>query len=192
MKPAAWSTTHTHLELFHGCLLFAARRIAVGVNPTVGNPSTDFGRGFYTTTRLDQAEQWARRVYRKTYPLKNPSDPPTIVKFVVPLDLLASLNSLSFVRGDSSNAAFWSFVAHCRASGKVVRSHLHPDKRRAPPNDWYDMIVGPVASWPPKRGHQYVLGSRNGMNFATYDQFSFHTNAAAKILNNPQLIPLKP
>ena len=178
MASPAWLTINTHLTLYHGCLGIAAARIRASVDPTVGRPATDFGTGFYTTTRFDQAEEWARHVHSVKYPAGNPADPPTVVKFVVPLNGLAGLNSLPFVRGDSSNGTFWSFVAQCRAG----HSHAHPV--RIPPGDWYDTVVGSVASWPPKAGFPPCsLGEWNGVDWTAYDQFSFHTAAAAAELN---------
>ena len=178
MASPAWLTINTHLTLYHGCVAIAAARIRAGVNPAVGRPATDFGTGFYTTTRFDQAEEWARHVHSVKYPAGNPADPPTVVKFVVPLNGLAGLNSLPFVRGDSSNGTFWSFVAQCRAG----HSHAHPV--RIPPGDWYDIVVGSVASWPLKTGlPPYSLGGWNGIDWTAYDQFSFHTVAAAAELN---------
>ena len=63
------------------------------------------------------------------------------------------------------------------------------------------MVVGPVASWPPKSGHPlYALGDWTGIDWAAYDQYSFHTAAAAAVLNgldraNPaefEIIPVAP
>ncbi len=49
-------------------------------------------------------------------------DAPAVVKFRVPLDALAALHSMAFVRGELTHAAFWSLVNHCRAGN----SHAHP------------------------------------------------------------------
>lgn len=191
----AWTTINTHLTLYHGCVATAAARIRVAVGTRIGSPNTDFGCGFYTTTRLDQAEEWARERYWDKYPAGNPVDLPVAVQFVVPLADLADLNSLMFVRGDPTNVTFWSLIRHCRAGN----SHAHPV--RISPNDWYDMVVGPVASWPPKAGKPlYSLGAWDGTNWAAYDQFSFHTAAATTVLNslnraNPaefDVLPVKP
>ena len=84
-----------------------AASIGTRVHTRAGRTDTDFGNGFYNTTRLDQASAWAKEVYWDTYPSGNPADPPAVVKFVVPLAELADLNSLPFVRGDATNATFW-------------------------------------------------------------------------------------
>lgn len=176
--PPAWPTISTHVTLYHGCTKFDALRIRAGVNPTVGHPQTDFGRGFYTTTRRDQAEEWAYIKYDTKYPLGHPVDVPAVVRFRVPLaglDGLAELESLAFVRGDPGHEMFWSFVTHCRGGN----SHRHPV--RTTPDDWYDLVSGPVAALPLDR--RQVHGAWDGTTFAAYDQYSFHSTRAADVLN---------
>ena len=181
-----WPSINTHLTLYHGCVSSRATSIKNGVHPRRGRPDTDFGCGFYTTTREHQAVAWAMEVYDLAYPKNlfpngNPDDPAAVVKFVVPLAALASLNSLAFVQGDSSNSMFWSFVIHCRDGN----SHAHPSPLRIPPDAWYDMVVGPVASWPQKSGVSlYCKGTANDVDWEAFDQFSFHTDAAADVLNH--------
>jgi len=176
-KLPAWTTINTHVTLRHGCTRFNALRIQAGVNPTVGKPHTDFGRGFYLTARVDQAAQWARRQFLAAYPGGTKTaggDRPAIVSFRVPLDALSRLPSLAFVRGEPTNDTFWSFVTHCRGGN----SHAHPIL--LPPNDWYDVVSGPVAALP--------LANRTAI--AGYDQFSFHTATAAAMLNAiPRVAP---
>lgn len=171
--PPAWGVLGTHVELWHGCVRSHAATIqANGVSPTAGRPDVDFGRGFYTTTRRDQAERWARKKYRGLTPHKRAGDAPALIRFRVPLDRLAVLASLMFVRGDAGHDAFWSFVAH----GRVAGSHLNPG--RAAPNDWYDVVCGPLAvAWPPS----------GRVVFPDHDQFSFHTDAAVAILNDAMM-----
>lgn len=169
-KLPAWPTINTHVTLHHGCTRFNALRIQAGVNPAVGKSRTDFGQGFYLTTRHDQAEKWARRQFLAAYPLGKKAaggDQPAVVSFRVAWDALAGLHSLACVRGEPANDTFWSFVTHCRGGN----SHAHPS--RPAPGDWYDVVSGPVASMP--------LAKR--LVIAGYDQFSFHTTAAAAMLN---------
>jgi Protein of unknown function (DUF3990) len=183
MTIPAWPTINTHLTLYHGCVESAAKKIETAVGVRVGRPNVDFGNGFYTTTIWDQAVAWAGKVYEKKYPPRlfrngNPADPPAVVKFVIPLAELARMNSFVFVRGAATNVQFWSLIRHCRAGN----SHAHPV--RIPPEDWYDMVVGPVASWPPKAGLPlYCYGLHNGTDWEAFDQFSFHTPTAVEMLN---------
>src|SRR5260370_31419278 len=49
-----------YVTLWHGCTTDDKNKIeANGVNPSLGRPNTDFGRGFYTTTIERQARHWA-------------------------------------------------------------------------------------------------------------------------------------
>jgi hypothetical protein len=143
-----------------------------GVDPKRGRPNVDFGHGFYTTTFEWQARQWARDAYRRKYKFGNPKDPPAVLKFKVDLDDLAPLENLAFVRGSPDNDLFWSFVVHCRAS---TAAHIQVHRAHRPaPRDWFDVVSGPVAaSW--SGGFRKI--------FRGFDQFSFHTVAAAAVLD---------
>lgn len=57
----AWPDwNNPEIVLYHGTLQEHTQTIrANGVDTSLGRPNTDFGRGFYTTTRLAQAEEWA-------------------------------------------------------------------------------------------------------------------------------------
>jgi hypothetical protein len=171
----AWSTLNSVLELWHGTTQTAAQDIqANGVDLTKGRHALDFGQGFYTTTSRDQAEKWARVLHSRLPGAARSVQRPAILLFRVPLGQLAQLESLMFVRGDSGHDAFWSFVAYCRGGTPAApRRHLHPN--RSAPNDWYDVVCGPVAlRWPPD----------GRVVAADWDQFSFHTGAAVAILDS--------
>ncbi|HKB05204.1 MAG TPA: DUF3990 domain-containing protein [Gemmataceae bacterium] len=171
--PPPWVGTalSRYVELWHGCLRSDLKSIRAGIDPTRGDPSTDFGRGFYTSTVRRQARHWAWKRYRDSLAAKRTADRPVVVRFRVPLDGLARLDPLHFVLGDYDEERFWSFVHHCRASTRTaVRTHGHPGRK--PPDDWYDVVSGPVAAFWEQR--VAMLGS---------DQFSFHTARAARLLN---------
>ena len=55
--PWAGSEFSRFVELWHGCLRSDVKSIRAGIDPTLGNPVTDFGRGFYTSTVRRQARQ---------------------------------------------------------------------------------------------------------------------------------------
>jgi hypothetical protein len=94
-----------------------------------------------------------------------------VIRLRVPLDRLARLDSLHFVLGDYNQDRFWSLVHHCRQSTlHAVRSHARPGRRS--PDDWYDVVSGPVAAFWDQR--VAMMGA---------DQFSFHTARAARVLN---------
>ncbi len=200
--PTAWAVHATHTRLYHGCLSSHASAIRLTtVNPRLGNPDTDFGRGFYTTTDRNQAGQWAHKVYARNYfPAGNPTDPPVVLEFRVPLDALAGLEWLSFARGDPDHEPFWSFVRHCRSSRRataasppLVRTHLRPGT--TPAGGWYDVVSGPVVGWNPPPGggrpianDRWVIGSvvpgPHSPHGFGYDQFSFHTDEGVGVLND--------
>ena len=83
---------------------------------------------------------------------------------------LSRLESLAFVLGDFDNEDYWSLVHHCRSSTiRNLKHHLHPDPGR---QGWYDTIIGPVAAFWQQR-----------VAMPDADQISFHTTAAADLLN---------
>jgi Protein of unknown function (DUF3990) len=159
------------LRLFHGTDSRSVAPLpAVGnafpafaVNLAICRPFTDFGQGFYTTTRLHQARQWAN-----TRVLRAPSRP-GLFAIVMRLDLdrdwLASLDILAFVRPIRD---FWSLVTDSR-------NGFPPHQRLPPAPTPYDVVYGPVTLWP-----QTLL-------ISDCDQISFHTQRAAAGLNNPHL-----
>lgn len=86
--------------------------------------SLDFGRGFYTTTDLDQAERWAKRVVHiKKY------GTPTISVFETNIDMW---NNLSILKFDSADKKWLDLVARYRTNQSVVGQ--------------YDVITGPIAN----------------------------------------------
>ncbi len=161
---------HRSVVLFHGCLQSDADSIKKnGIDPTRGRINTDFGRGFYTTTLERQAEQWALLRYRQQTPSKQRTDPPVVIRFRVGRSELAHLEMLSFVRCAYDAEDFWSLVQHCRQSSAHPNHHGHPEPSR---KGWYDSVWGPVAAF---------WEQRVAMQDA--DQISFHTQAAAAVLN---------
>lgn len=169
--PPAWESFRSDVLLWHGCLRPAATAIRrEGVDPLRCRPDTDFGRGFYTTTVARQARHWAWQQFKLLKPEDRHGHSAVVLRFRVPLTELSALNSLHFVLGDTRNERLWSFMHHCRRSTPTaVRDHLHPDPAQA---GWYDVVSGPVAAF----WQQCVamIGA---------DQISFHTPAAAGVLN---------
>lgn len=170
-EPRGWERFHENCLLWHGCLSHHAEMIQhVGVDPTRGRRETDFGRGFYLTTSEGQAREWAMKLYTRM-PADLPDMPtPTLLRFQVPRDELARLESLVFIRSDAGFDPYWEFVARCRLGSL---GHLHPGRFPLDSGDWYDTVCGPVAlAWPPT----------GRVPFSDYDQFSFHTPAACRVL----------
>ncbi len=182
-RPPPWQGAKACITLWHGTSADNLPRILAGVDPTRGERACDFGRGFYTTTFEGQAKSWAED---RILDLRL-TDPTTILEgaiiwFRVPLKLLAPLHSLAFVRPEPDNDLFWSFVCDCREfppgpgpdPKKYTHRYPHPGG-----GTMYDMVSGPVAAaWSSKKKPEFCR-----QVFAEYDQYSFHTPAAAAIFN---------
>ena len=148
------------LQVFHGTdNLSAAALAATGVSLALCRPNTDFGQGFYVTTSLHQARQWANtRVLRIPRALVA-----TVVSFDLDRDWIASLDTLAFVRPIKD---FWDLVTDCR--------YGFPPHQRSPPHPRpYDVVYGPVTIWPQR------------LVIADCDQISFHTRRAVVGLGAP-------
>jgi hypothetical protein len=123
-------------------------------------PATDFGLGFYTTTSLHQAQQWANSKVRRVRRRRRTAG--LVLEFDLDRDRLAALESLVFVRAISD---FWDFVAHCRLGGSV-------HGRRGGTAE-YDVVYGLVTIWP------------SLLLILDCDQISFHSQRAVGILPRP-------
>jgi hypothetical protein len=67
------------------------------VNLSLCRPLTDFGQGFYTTTSLHQAREWANaRVRRVLAPTQQHTA--VVIQFSLDRDWLARLDALAFAR----------------------------------------------------------------------------------------------
>ncbi|HEY0371338.1 MAG TPA: DUF3990 domain-containing protein [Thermoanaerobaculia bacterium] len=151
------------LILYHGTLATHAANIkTVGVNPLLGRPGTDFGRGFYTTTVEGQAKSWAWLLATASTVGGSVGTAGAVVRLEVDRDALAQLDSIGFIRGDYDAEDFWSLVFHCRGGAP---GHARPGAA------YYDVVYGPVASF---------WMQRNVMNGR--DQISFHSSACMPIL----------
>jgi hypothetical protein len=156
----AWN--NPNLILYHGTLDMHVPLIRHRVNRAAGRGRTDFGRGFYTTTVLGQACQWARMQALRRSPRLPPARP-AVVSFRVSRDDLAKLQAVWFVRATRRAHDFWSLVAYCHGPGAA--------HGRAVNSGWYDVAIGPVAaSW------------RRRVAIPNSDQVSFHTRAGEKLL----------
>ncbi len=156
--PATWA--NQDIVLYHGTIGSFAAAIVTKVLVGKGNPNTDFGPGFYTTTSDRQAQTWAAEIAATI----SPPDVPAVIQITVPRDELARLHALAFVRGDFSADDYWSFVHHCRLG---ALDHGRPGTKVC-----YDVVYGPVAAfW------------RQRLLVADADQVSFHTLTAEVVLN---------
>src|SRR5688572_1936290 len=99
----------------YGPLARGAALTGFRVNLALCRPATDFGQGFYTTTSLVQAREWANTRTRRTRPRRaaagsfRPAG--VVIRFELDRDWLATLDSLAFIR---PIADYWNFVSYCR------------------------------------------------------------------------------
>lgn len=149
--------TNQDLVLYHGTLHKHVKSILRGIDIALCDDATDFGLGFYTTTNVNQATQYAtnKALYE--------GGRAALIEFTVSRDSLAKLDSLWFVRSAKDADDYWNLVTACRKLGVSNRGGNH----------WYDIVVGPVARRFQKR---FAWGQ--------YDQISFHTHKAAHLLDN--------
>jgi hypothetical protein len=129
-------------------------------------PFTDFGQGFYVTTSLHQAREWANTKVRswtsRTQAL--------VLEFAPDRDWLATLEALCFVRPTQD---FWDLVHDCR--------NRFPPHQRIYPHGPYDVVFGPVSIWPSR------------LLIADCDQISFHTaRSLIGMGSNPIVVDIAP
>jgi hypothetical protein len=106
------------------------------VNLSLCRPLTDFGQGFYTTTSLHQAREWANaRVRRVLAPTQQHTA--VVIQFSLGRDWLARLDALAFAR---PIVDFWDLVTDCR--------YGFPPHQRSGSQAAYDGVYGPVTIWP--------------------------------------------
>ncbi|MBR0871283.1 DUF3990 domain-containing protein [Bradyrhizobium tropiciagri] len=137
--------------------------LPLAVNLALCRSFTDFGQGFYCTTSIHQAQQWANaRLLRMLAPT-GPAPCAIVLEFKLSRDWLASLDMLAFVRPIND---FWDLVDDCR-------NGFAPHQRSVPHNVCYDVVCGPVTIWPQR------------LVIQDCDQFSFHTQRAVRGLKTP-------
>ena len=162
MAPQPWH--NGPVSLYHGTVHANVKPILSGINLGLCRELTDFGSGFYTTTRLDQAWGWARQKAETSTGAR-----PAVVRFAVDRNDLATLDVLAFMTGHREAEDYWNLVFHCRAGGCN-----RPD--REPP--LYDVVAGPVARvWKDWENREIWAG---------WDQLSFHTARAAALLDRSE------
>lgn len=145
----------------YGASLTRRTMIAFTPNLALCRPFTDFAQGFYLTTRLHQAREWANaKVLRTPAPTTA-----VVLEFRLDRDQLAALEAICFVRETSD---FWNFVHDCRG-GFLSHGRTYP---RGP----YDLVYGPVTLWPQR------------LTISNCDQVSFHTTSALTLLGSKPTI----
>lgn len=125
----------------------------------------DFGRGFYATTFLRQAESWANSRYIRLVQ-KHPGISAVVLGLTVGRDALAALESLVFM---DDQKPYYDFVAYCRGG------HA-PHNRQAAASPLYDVVYGPVSI----ALQRLVIKDGN--------QVSFHTAQAVRAISSVTVV----
>lgn len=155
------------LTLYHGTDLLSAAAIKQdGIDLRLCNQGTDFGQGFYTTTRFRQAANWANDRVKNNTKFGRNRGAATVLVFQADRDKMAALETLVFVR-EGSDTDYWDFVEYCRKGGR-------PHNRRRE-RFRYSCVCGPVSFWPQL------------LTFSDADQFSFHDREATEVLGTPTI-----
>lgn len=116
------------MTVYHGTDDLSANRIRLGgLDPNPTNDKRDFGKGFYVTTSLHQAQQWANQHSRrkKRYP--------EVLEYRLHRDAIEGLSHLTFTM---ATADFYDFVDYCRQG----HANHGPHPRAAA----YEVVYGPV------------------------------------------------
>lgn len=125
--------TNSTVEVYHGTIeRYANNIVSSGPDPKRGRFDTDFGPGFYITSSLHQARQWANIKARA-----RPTEIPAVVIFDLDLDEIAQYKDhLVFTLDDTR---FHDFVTFNRLGG---RHHSRISAKS------YDVIYGPLSAYP--------------------------------------------
>jgi len=119
-QSVSWS--NQDLVVYHGTVdTYVAPLTSRAASVFASKGPTDFGTGFYTTTRLRQAENWANKVSEG-----KPGAKPAVVQFVISREALGRLDVLMGEFNQQVNAALVDpeFIAG-------VRKKLALDQREA-------------------------------------------------------------
>lgn len=129
-----WTNT---TRVFHGTLDIHAYSVAKKPNPKLGRSAADFGKGFYLTSSLHQAKQWANQKVRTQIASGTPVNA-AVLEFEMNWDwpLTPAFDVMSFVIDDTP---FHDFV---------VLNRLGSTKHKRRGAYAFDVVVGPVAAFP--------------------------------------------
>lgn len=176
--------------VYHGTSLFAARVIQhYGVWLGVQRTLTDFGQGFYVTSQLEQAKNWA--LVRAAHPQVNRdvldvlkissaqyfSNPDTWIPAYIVYNLDA--NALS-----QRNGLMFPLPGHPEWPAKKTSWEAFVKNGRRGIKHFYDFVYGPV-------GGRHDQNPAEVTASANKDQLSFHSKIAIRCLSNPRMITFR-
>ena len=157
----AWN--NGDLVVYHGTDMASLPNLQAGIRLSHCKPMTDFGQGFYTTTNLHQARQWANLRARRIRP-RQPTPVALVVEYRIARPALAALRHLAFI---TEGRDYFDLINYARGQGTPLHAC-------APAG--YEVVYGPVSLWP------------QTMVIKDCDQISFHSPAACGILQGPTVV----
>lgn len=148
------------MKLYHGSTF-----IVKEPNLEILNNRTDFGKGFYTTTDIDQAKKWSKIKKKRLNKEKQNEN----IKQYVNIYEYNEDYKLNILKFEEATEKWLEFVLKNRQSEKLIHE--------------YDIVVGPVAN---DNLYQVLAGYEDGVydiyetikRLKTYllsNQISFHT-----------------
>lgn len=164
------------MKIYHGST-FVVRE----PNLEILNYRTDFGKGFYTTTDIEQAKRWTtikkRRIEKENIDYK-------IYQYINIYEYAENSN-LNILKFEEATENWLQFVFKNRQSEKLAHQ--------------YDIVIGPVAD---DNLYQVLVGYENGIydmgetikRLKTYvlsNQISFHTKEALKCIKYIETIQVE-
>jgi len=164
------------MKVYHGSTF-----IVTEPNLEILNNKTDFGRGFYTTTDINQAEKWSKIKKKRLQKDDFSSEIKQYVN-VYEFDESSKLNILNF---NEATEEWLKFVFKNRQSDELVHQ--------------YDIVIGPVAN---DNLYQVLTGYEDGIynieetirRLKTYllsNQISFHTLKSLETIKYIETIEIR-
>lgn len=151
------------MKLYHGSTV-----IVKHPNVQKGRKATDFGKGFYTTTNLEQAQKWA--LLKKN---REQSEKAVVSVYEVPDNIFD--REFSVLRFTGATKEWLEFVVNNRRGKEVEK---------------YDLVMGPVANdqlyATIRLYEQRVITADAAIEMLKthklFNQLSFHTERVASLL----------
>lgn len=160
------------MKLYHGSTVTVKKP-----NIQRGRKTTDFGKGFYTTSDFEQAKKWA--ILKQN---REQSKKAVVSVYEVPDNIFDM--ELSVLRFDGATKEWLEFVV---------------DNRRGKGNNTYDLIMGPVANdqlYATIRLYEQGVITANAAiemlkTHRLFDQLSFHTSDVIPLLKFTEAIEVQ-
>lgn len=145
----------TYLFCYHGTIKRDGLAIQQNIDLSKARYRTDFGKGFYLTDNLKQAQQWAVGRAKDSMGRGGNSDDfaPVVVYFQLDLKKLYKLTCKSF---NEPSKEWAEFIYNCRIAG-LKKELFHQ----------YDYTVGPLAD-----GRTSILVQEMNEGLISLDEFS--------------------